>query len=117
MLPCRIEYNPSRVVAINGNRNWRASEFGFLFMSTGIMENRLLRVLEADSELQSAGCTATSAPNGGISVQRQGTELGNWRWQHGAFQFRVTGTTTPSIEVDTIAEAARYTRDHVCRPV
>lgn len=84
-------------------------------MSTGIMEKQLLRGLNADSGFAATGCTAQIAPSGGVTLSRMGHVRAIWSWQSGAFVLTVPGSRKPRIEVETVAEAVRYSRETLCR--
>lgn len=84
-------------------------------MSTGIMERQLLRGLTADSGFMSTGCTAQIAPSGGVTLSRNGHVRATWTWQNGAFVLTASGSRSPRIEVETVAEAVRYSREQICR--
>lgn len=130
----RFEYNLALSLAIAGGRNLGAwcvlAGFGALdqrvavsgcaertnSMSTAIMERQLLDGLAADRVLASNGYTAGASPTGsGVIVERQGYVRGLWHWQNGAFVLTAPGSHSPAVEVETLAEAIRYTRDVLCQ--
>lgn len=85
----------------------------FETMSTGIMERHLVRSLGVDAELSGKGCQAAIAPAGGVIVLRRGQVQGIWAWRNGAFVLERPGVDTPMVEVETIAEAVRHTREQL----
>lgn len=93
----------------------RAKTPGLAFaMSIGIMERQLLRGINADGHLASRGITAQNPPAGGVVVARRGHVRGTWAWENGAFVLTVAGAAAPAVEVETVAEAVQYTREHLC---
>ncbi len=82
-------------------------------MSTAIMERQLLDGLSADSDLARKGYAATAGPAGSgvVVIERLGNVHGIWHWQNGVFVLTVAGAAGPAVEVETLAEAIRYTRE------
>ena len=82
-------------------------------MSAAIMEAQLRDALRADRPLAARGCRAEEQQPSGIAVERGGAVAGVWHWRNGAFELELTGPG-PTVVLDTVAEAVRHTRDHLC---
>jgi hypothetical protein len=82
-------------------------------MSAVIMEGQLASRLRSDSVLSQRGCTAARAATGGVTIERRGHHLGVWHWRQGIFAYTPAGYGEPTVEVETVAEAVRYTRERV----
>lgn len=82
-------------------------------MSAAIMEAELRDALRADRALAAQGWQVEERLPGGIAVERGGTVAGIWYWQNGVFEV-VADRAAPGVAFDTVAEAVRYTREHLC---
>ena len=82
-------------------------------MSAAIMEAQLRDALRADRRLAAQGWQAEERQAGGVAVGRAGIVAGVWHWRNGAFEV-VTDRAGPGAALDTVAEAVKYTRDHLC---
>jgi hypothetical protein len=84
-------------------------------MSTTIMEEQLLRALDADTDLAGRAVRAVPADPDGVAIEVGGARAGVWHWRSGVFV--LTGDRNGTrIACETVAEAARYTREHLCPP-
>ena len=84
-------------------------------MSTAIMEGLLRDTLNGDRSLSARDCRAAEGRRGGVSVERAGVPRGTWHWRNGAFELDI-GDDVAVVSVESVAEALRYTREHLCPP-
>ncbi|MGE0700047.1 MAG: hypothetical protein AB7O57_13205 [Hyphomicrobiaceae bacterium] len=82
-------------------------------MSTAIMDAQLRAAINADRVIATRGCRGEARQPNGVAVEQGASVKGIWYWRNGAFELFVGGDG-PIVAVDTVAEAVRYSRDHLC---
>ncbi|MEZ5853495.1 MAG: hypothetical protein R3D67_01645 [Hyphomicrobiaceae bacterium] len=83
-------------------------------MSTIVMESQLCCEINACRIMTGRGCQARLKRTSGVALERHSRLIAVWRWRNGGFELSQTLQPFSIGKVETIAEALRISREHLC---